>query len=583
VGRLIAWLLTATVAFSADAPPIRLNRIAAGFQMPVDVRFPSDGSGRMFVVEQGGRIRIVKNGSSLAAPFLDWRRKVTSGGERGLLGLAFPPGFGGKQYFYINYTDTQGASVISRLRVSGNADEADPDSEEVILRVAQPFSNHNGGNLAFGPDGFLYIGLGDGGGGGDPQNNGQRPDALLGKMLRIDVESGQAPYRVPPDNPFVNNIGYRPEIWATGLRNPWRYSFDRETGDLWIADVGQNRAEEVNFQPASSRGGENYGWNRMEGLQCFPAGSSCNRDGLTLPILEYTRQQGISVTGGYVYRGSRHPSLRGVYLYGDYGTGNIWAVQRQDGGWVNRLVLASGRTISAFGEDGNGELYLAHHGGEIYSIASDAPSVTAAGIVNAASFAAGISPGSLATIFGAGITASAGIVTAGAFPLPTQLAGTSAALNGIQSPILAVANVNGQEQINFQTPYELAGTSTVTVVVSVNGQASAPVEVPIVSAQPEIFVITRSASDITTWATGLGPVSNPPSTGTPANVSPLSTVSGQTLVTIGGANADVSFSGLAPGFSGLYQINAAVPTGIQAGAPVIVSIGGAASKPVSLP
>ncbi len=193
----------------------------------------------------------------------------------------------------------------------------------------------------FGPDGYLYIGFGDGGSAGDPQNNGQRTDTLLGKMLRIDVESGQPTYSIPPSNPFVNNSAYRPEIWATGLRNPWRYSFDRQTKDLWIGDVGQNRAEEIDFQPASSKGGENYGWRRMEGLGCYPPGSNCDQSGITLPILEYGRQFGQSVTGGYVYRGSSYPALNGFYLYGDFGSGNIWAVQPQGSGWDNRLVLQS--------------------------------------------------------------------------------------------------------------------------------------------------------------------------------------------------------------------------------------------------
>ena len=275
----------------------------------------------------------------------------------------------------------------------------------MILQVTQPYANHNGGNLVFGPDGYLYIGFGDGGSAGDPQNNAQRTDTLLGKLLRIDVESGQPAYSIPPSNPFVSNTAYRPEIWATGLRNPWRYSFDRQTKDLWIGDVGQNRAEEIDFQPASSKGGENYGWRRMEGLGCYPPGSTCDQSGITLPILEYGRQFGQSVTGGYVYRGSSYPALNGFYLYGDFGSGNIWAVQPQGSGWDNRLVLASQRQISTFGEDESGELYLADYRGEIYRITAGSPSTTADAVVNAAGFAGGISAGSLATVFGTGITA----------------------------------------------------------------------------------------------------------------------------------------------------------------------------------
>jgi uncharacterized protein (TIGR03437 family) len=582
--RWVPILLIASGVFAADPPPVRLHRVAAGFDMPLDIRFPADGSGRMFVVEQSGRIRIVKNGAVLPAAFLDWRTKISCCGERGLLGLAFPPGFASKRYFYINYTEAQsGATVVSRLRLSSDADIANPNSEEVILRVAQPFSNHNGGNLAFGPDGYLYVGLGDGGSANDPQGNGQRTDALLGKMLRIDVESGQAPYAVPRDNPFVNNTGYRAEIWATGLRNPWRYTFDRETRDLWIADVGQNRAEEVNIQPASSRGGENYGWNRMEGMQCLQVNAGCDRAGLTLPILEYGRQLGSSVTGGYVYRGSRYPALRGFYLYGDFGSGNLWAVQPAGSSWDNRLVLASGRSISAFGEDESGELYLSHYGGEIYLIAAGPPVTTANGIVNAASFTAGISPGSLATIFGTGITALPGILEAGVFPLPTDLAGTSVTLNGIRVPVIAVAAVNGQEQINFQVPYELASASTATVIISANEQSSMPVQVPVVNAQPEIFAVTRNNAGATIWATGLGPVSNAPATGRPAMAAPLSMLTAPLTVTIGGASTTPTFAGLAPNFAGLYQINVPIPNGIAPGAPIVISTAGASSRPVALP
>jgi hypothetical protein len=402
-------------------------------------------------------------------------------------------------------------------------------------------------------------------------------------MLRIDVESGQIPYGVPRDNPFVNNSQYRPEIWATGLRNPWRYTFDRATGDFWIADVGQNRAEEVNYTAAGSRGGENYGWNRMEGLRCYPENANCDRTGLIMPILEYGRQQGQSVTGGYVYRGARFPALRGFYLYSDFGTGNIWAVQRQNDAWENRLVLASGRNISAFGEDEFGELYIAHYGGDIFLITAGPPATTPAAIVNAASFGEGISPGSLATMFGSGLTSLPGIVEAGVFPLPTELAGTSVTMNGIRAPVIAVASITGQEQINFQVPYELAGSSRASIVVTANGRTGDPVSVAIVDVQPEIFAVTRNGSNATVWATGLGPVSNAPATGRSAPAAPLAMVAAPVMVRAGGQSATVSFAGLAPNFAGLYQINFTLPEGITSGAPVMLVIGNSSSRPVALP
>jgi uncharacterized protein (TIGR03437 family) len=574
-------LVGVLVCGASIAQTVRLQRVVSGLAQPTDIQSPVDGTGRLFILEQAGRIRIVKNGSLLEAPFLDIRNRVGCCGERGLLGLAFPPRFAEKHYFYVNYTDMSGDTVVSRFRVPGTSDTADPGSEQVLLRIDQPFSNHNGGALVFGPDGFLYIGMGDGGSGGDPQNNGQRTDTLLGKMLRIDTESGGSPYGIPPSNPFVNRSGFRPEIWATGLRNPWRYAFDRETRDLWIADVGQNRAEEVNFQPGSSTGGENYGWNRMEGLQCYPAGSNCDRNGLTMPVLEYPRSAGCSVTGGKVYRGRRWPELQGAFLYADYCTGNLWAVRR---GSEPQLLLAGARqSFSSFGEGENGELYIADQGsGSISLITAGGPALTAAGVVNAASFAAGISPGSLATMFGTGITSFGGVVAPSGFPLPTELAGTNVTINGIAAPLIGIASTGGQEQINIQVPYQLAGQTTATVVVTLNGQAGSPVQVPIVPAQPEMFAISQGPGrSLTIYATGLGMVSNPPTLGTAALAEPLSRVESQVEVRMSGASVPVSFAGLAPGFAGLYQINAQAPDTIAAGdVEITVTVGGATSRAV---
>ena len=400
---LIGLLLNAGAI--AQAPEIRLVRVASGLTNPIGIEASHDGSNRLFLVQQNGVIRILRNGALVTAPFLDIRTKTRASGECGLLGLAFPPGFTDRGYFYVDYTNPGCTeSIVARYRVSANTDVADPDSEQVILRQTQPFTNHNGGGIVFGPDGYLYIGFGDGGSGGDPQNNGQILGTFLGKILRIDTESGTAPYAVPRSNPFTNN---KTEIWAYGLRNPWRFSFDRQTGDLWIADVGQNRAEEINFQPAASKGGENYGWRLMEGLSCFTP-SNCDRTGLTLPVLEYTRNQNdVSVTGGHVYRGARSPSLRGTYVYGDYNSGRIWGIRHEGTQFSNRLLLDSSINISSFGEDEAGEVYVASHGtGEIFRLdatAATAPSFTAQSVVNAASYEAGITPGSAATVFAGGV------------------------------------------------------------------------------------------------------------------------------------------------------------------------------------
>src|SRR6185436_17604761 len=262
-----------------------------------------------------------------------------------------------------------GNTVIAQYRVAANSDVADPASEIVLLRITQPFANHNGGQVRFGPDGYLYIAMGDGGSAGDPQGNGQKLGTLLGKLLRIDVESQPGQLRIPADNPFVNTPNARGEIWAYGLRNPWRFTFDRATGDLWIGDVGQGAYEEVDFQPASSHGGENYGWNRTEGLHCFT--SNCNMQGLILPVAEYTHaDNNCSVTGGFVYRGSGYPGLRGIYLYGDYCSGRIWGIERQGAQWSTRLLLSSGFSITTFGEDEAGEVYLGNsgNGGTIYRV-----------------------------------------------------------------------------------------------------------------------------------------------------------------------------------------------------------------------
>jgi glucose/arabinose dehydrogenase len=321
----------------------------------------------MFVVEKAGRIKIVSGGSVLPTPFLNITTRVLStSGERGLLGLAFHPNYDVNGLFYVNYTaQTNGRTRISRFQVSGgDPNVADPTSEAVLLEIAQPFDNHNGGMISFGPDGYLYIGMGDGGSGGDPGNRAQNPDSLLGKMLRIDVDTA-AGYKIPPDNPFVAPDTARHEIWAFGMRNPWRWSFDRLSGDLYIADVGQDTVEEVNWQPASSPGGENYGWRFKEGDECYNPPDNCDTlVGLTDPITQYFHTSSrCSITGGYVYRGCAMPSLRGTYFYGDYCTGEVWSV-RYDGVSITDSMNRSAELeranfdLVSFGEDALGELYM---------------------------------------------------------------------------------------------------------------------------------------------------------------------------------------------------------------------------------
>ena len=326
------------------------------------------GDDRLFVVEQPGRIRIIAGGQLLDRPFLDIANKVTTdGNEQGLLSVAFHPDYQTNGQFFVNYTRPRdGATLIERYTVSkDDPDRADDQSGKVILTIAQPEANHNGGLIKFGPDGYLYIGMGDGGGAGDRHGaigNGQDLNSLLGKMLRIDVTQ-QDTYAIPAANPLGN------EIWAYGLRNPWRFSFDRSTGDLYIADVGQNAYEEVNFQSGTSAGGENYGWRIMEGSHCFNPQEGCDQSGLVLPIAEYSHAEGgCSVTGGYVYRGSKYPALQGSYFFGDYCSGIIWSVQREGDQWEMARRLEADKRISSFGEDVNGELYVIDHGGAVYQL-----------------------------------------------------------------------------------------------------------------------------------------------------------------------------------------------------------------------
>lgn len=370
---------------------ISLQLIATGLNSPVDVTHAGDGSGRLFVVEQAGRIRVIKNGALLAQPFLDISAQVSCCGERGLLSVAFDPNYAANGTFYVDYTNTAGNTNVERYVVSNPAaDVAGVIAATKILTVTQPESNHNGGQLQFGVnDDYLYVALGDGGGGGDLHGsigNGQDPGTLLGKILRLNVR-GVPTYTIPAGNPYTQTVGYRPEIWALGLRNPWRFSFDRANGDLYIGDVGQNCWEEIDYQPATG-GGENYGWRVMEGFRPFDTANffNCTQApitpaGLTLPVAAYGHDVGSAVTGGYVYRGQNYPWLHGRYFYADSGSGRIWSlIQSSPGQWDITQERGPGFRITSFGEDEAGELYVLDYGnpqtpgsGAVYRLTSTTP------------------------------------------------------------------------------------------------------------------------------------------------------------------------------------------------------------------
>lgn len=546
MGSLFAFLLLA-----AAWPTVRWQPWISGLETPVDLKSARDGSGRLFVVEQRGRVRLIRDGAVVTTPVLDITAKVQYKDEMGLLGIAFPPGFREKQYFYLNYVDKQRRTIVARYKMSG--DTADPASEEVFLTIQQPYENHNGGCLQFSPrDGQLYIGMGDGGSGGDPENRAQNLASMLGKMLRMDVENGSK----------------TPQIWALGLRNPWRFSFDRATSDMYIADVGQNEQEEVDFQPADAPAGLNYGWNLVEGKLCFSDRNCATRPNLVAPAFVYGRNDGSSISGGYVYRGAAFPFLHGVYLFSDYSSGQVWGMRRDGANWDVQKLVNTNLPVVAFGEDEAGELYLVAHSGVVQRLAATAPTAAINAVVSAASFTPALAPGGIASAFVNAVNGVTGVVAAESLPLPTTLSGVSVRVNNEPAPLFAVANSGIGAQVNFLIPATTApGAATFTV----NG---AEFRTTIAEAAPAVFTTdgrnaavrgpgTRGEA-MEIYATGLG--------ARPANVT----------VTIGGRNAAVLFAGAAPGFVGLDQINAIVPAEVPAGTVELIVKSGAATSPAVL-
>jgi glucose/arabinose dehydrogenase len=464
--------LTSTFAFAGlvlscrgsaqSGPEIALQTVLTGLAQPTAIAHAGDA--RLFVTLQGGRIVIVDGGRLLPTAFLDITPQVSCCGERGLLGLAFHPRYAENGFFFVDYTNGAGNTVIARYRVSSaNPNAADSASGVTLLTIEQPFANHNGGQLAFGPDGDLYVGMGDGGSANDPMCNGQRDETLLGKILRIDVDANvDTPpfYGIPADNPFAAPGGARDEIWAKGLRNPWRFSFDRLTWDLYIGDVGQGAREEVDLQLADSNGGENYGWKVMEGTECGSGGTSgcpagtptCNAADLVRPILEYPHSGGdCSITGGFVYRGASFSRLVGTYLYGDYCTGKIWgASRRTSGGWNANLFSPRVPGLTTFGEDASGELYLATEGGLLARIADANPGPTLVSI----------EPGSGSTRGGESV-----VLTGRNFGI-----GAAVSFGGVHSPSVAIADPNGT-QLLVVTPAHAAGVIDV-VVTDLDGRTA---------------------------------------------------------------------------------------------------------------
>ena len=607
---VLALVLSWPTSAQVDLDELLFVEVFRGLSNTTSITHAGDGSGRLFVTEQVGRVLIYDGESLLSTPFLDIRERVRAGGERGLLSLAFHPGYASNGYLFVNYTNLSGATVVSRFEVSSDPNVADAGSETIFLQAAQPRRNHNGGQIHFGPDGYLYIGMGDGGGAGDPGDLAQDLSTVLGKMLRVDIDQGSTA-AAPASNPFLATANARPEIWASGLRNPWRFSFDRLTGDMFIADVGQNAVEEISFQSSDSTGGENYGWRLMEGSRCFNPATNCNGNGsLVLPILEYSNAGGNcggSVTGGYRYRGAKHPQLSGTYFFADYCTGDFFAAYEESGAWTLLGPRETAISFRTFGEDEGGEIYFADSG-VVYQIDAPRPppQISEGRVVNSATFqlGSGLAPGSLATAFGVGLATAT--EAANGHPLPSELGGGSMSFNdGIAAPQVFAA----PGQRNFLVPWELGGLADATLTVTVGDQTSPAVTLPLARVSPGVFVLNhldqaaaliassggvvagpaggfpgarpaRPGETLEIFATGLGPVTNPPATGAAALEDPVSATLEPVSVRLGGEPMTVVFSGLLPSFAGLYQVKAQLSDEAPSGSavPLVIRVAGVDSN-----
>lgn len=612
LSKLLFAIATAPLpAAQVDLADLNFVEVFRGLSNTTSITHAGDGTGRLFVTEQIGRVLIHDGESLLSTPFLDIRTRVRAGGERGLLSIAFHPSYASNGYFYLNYTDLSSNTVVSRFKVSDDPDVADPESEAVFYRATQPRRNHNGGQIHFGPDGYLYIGMGDGGGAGDPPNLAQNLSSPLGKMLRVDV-AGDGPAVAPDSNPFQETDNVLPEIWAYGLRNPWRFSFDRLTGDMFIADVGQNAVEEISFQSASSTGGENYGWRLMEGSRCFNPATGCNDGSLVLPIVEYDNLGGNcggSVTGGYRYRGAQFPQLSGVYFFADYCTGDFYGAVKGDDAWTKLGPRETALNIRTFGEDEGGEIYFAD-ASVVYRIEAPRPppQISSGGVVSAATFqiGSGLSPGSLASAFGVGLADSTAV--AEEYPLPADLGGGSMTFDGTVAAPQVFASPG---QRNFQVPWELGGLAEASLTVTVGEDTSPAVVVPLATVNPGIFVLNTSGQAaamiastdgvvagpegsfpgarpakpgeaIEVLATGLGQVTNQPATGAAASTDPASVTVASVTARVGGEAMTVTSSGLLPSFAGIYQVKLKLADDVATGdaVPLVIRVGGVDSNTV---